>query len=356
MCAAQTGSIQRLPVSPDSVPRSSARTLAQRKASAAVSDAPPEPYRLEGVDRRHRPLDSHLKQHRVLRPGLSFHFGGEIEREDFIGCAVDDDHLRIVMVLEGAVDVAYGSARIQLAAKGARAMRLDRGMADTAMIAMSEPEEFRRVIRRGDFARRVSIGLDRHWIEQSLYGDGRVCAAESGRFLRRHLATGCWQASSHARALAEQMLHPPPLPPTLVGLYLESRVIELVVEALALHGAAGSVPQACRALRPAAFRRMCDLKLFLERHATAELGIEGIARHAGLSVTTLQRQFRQAHGVTVSGFLQQVRLQQARTVLENEGASVARAALVAGYSDPASFATAFKRCYGLSPRHVRRKV
>ncbi|VFR21306.1 hypothetical protein AMP9_3942 [plant metagenome] len=39
--------------------------------------------------------------------------------------------------------------------------------------------------------------------------------------------------------------------------------------------------------------------------------------------------------------------------MEYEGASVARAALLAGYANPANFATAFRRQYGLSPRQVR---
>ncbi|MBP8278605.1 MAG: helix-turn-helix transcriptional regulator, partial [Propionivibrio sp.] len=38
------------------------------------------------------------------------------------------------------------------------------------------------------------------------------------------------------------------------------------------------------------------------------------------------------------------------------GVSVARAAEIAGYSSQANFSTAFRRHFGLSPKHYRVKV
>ncbi|MFT4247484.1 MAG: AraC family transcriptional regulator [Pseudomonas sp.] len=293
------------------------------------------------------PSSAHLSQNRILRPGLSFHFGSEAESEDRVGCGRVEDQVRIVLVLEGALDIAYGDSPLELAAQGPR-------RADAAVVALSEPEEFRRVIHRGDYARRISIGLERQWIEQSLLGDTRVAATESERFLRRHLSTSCWRASPHARAIAEQMLNPPPLPSGLVGMYLESRAIELVLEAWSRQGAlTGTAAPPARGLRPAAFRRMCELKAWLQENAAATLSIERICAHAGTSPATLQRHFRLAHGMSVFEFLQRTRLQQARHALEYAGADVSAAALIAGYSNPANFATAFKRHYGLSPGQVR---
>lgn len=293
------------------------------------------------------PPPAHLSQNRILRPGLSFHFGSEAEREDFVGRGQVDDQLRIVLVLEGSLDIAYGGSRINLTASGPR-------NTDTAMVALSEPEEFRRIIHRGDYARRISIGLERQWIEQSLLGDTRVSAAGSAEgFIRRHLAATCWRASPHARAIAEQMLNPPPLPPELASMYLESRAIELIVEAWSRQGLAEAGTRPARGLRPAAFRRMCELKAWLQEHAAAALSIERICAHAGTSPATLQRHFRLAHGTSVFEFLQHTRLQQARHALEYEGADVGAAALIAGYASPANFATAFKRRYGLSPGQVR---
>lgn len=292
--------------------------------------------------------ESHLSQNRVLRPGLSFHFSSEREQQDFTRCGTVDDHLRIVMLLEGSLDVAYGSSRVCLEGRD--------GHVNAAMVAMSEPEDFRRVVRRGVFSRQVSIGLDRQWIEESLYGSGRVGLDAAELFTHRHLATSRWQCSAHARALAEQMLNPPPLLPQLSGMYLESRAIELIIEAWSSCGLANEPTSRRPVLRPTLQRRMQDLKVWLEDNASQALSIEQIARQVSTTPATLQRHFRLAHGMSVFEFLQRTRMQQALHALEQEGVSVGQAALIAGYANPANFSTAFRRHYGVTPRQVRLRV
>lgn len=288
-----------------------------------------------------------LKRSVILRSGLCLHLGDMLEREDMVGRSIDHDQLRIVLLLEGSLDMTYAGQSLQLNASrgGAGAA----SQVDAAMVSMAVPTEVQRRARRGDYAKRISIGAGGDWIEQSLQAGGAT-GLSPGQFLERTLAARCWRASVHTRVLAEQILNPPPLPENLVGLYLESRVISLVVEALA-----GETTRAWpeRALKPAVHRRMCEVREYLEVKAGGELNMEQIARHAGTSVATLQRNFRQAHGLTVSAYVLQVRLSRARHALEYEGASVARAALLAGYANPANFATAFRRQYGLSPRQVR---
>jgi AraC-like DNA-binding protein len=292
------------------------------------------------------PPPAHLSQNRILRPGLSFHFGSEAEREDIVIRGQVDEEVRIVLLLEGTLDIAYGRSRFNLSTSGACCNTM-------AMVSLSEPDEFRRSIHRGDYARRISIGLDRQWIEQSLLSDARVDTGSYEHFIDQHLSASCWHASAHARAVAEQMLNPMPLPAGLASMYLESRAIELVVEAWSRQPLNASPTGPARGLRASAFRRMCELKVWLQDHATSALSIEQICAHAGTSPATLQRHFRLAHGISVFTFLQHTRLRQARHALEYEGADVGAAALLAGYASPANFATAFKRHYGLSPGQLR---
>ncbi|WP_415807924.1 helix-turn-helix transcriptional regulator, partial [Bordetella muralis] len=74
-----------------------------------------------------------------------------------------------------------------------------------------------------------------------------------------------------------------------------------------------------------------------------------IAKHACLSVNTLQRHFRAVWGKTVFAYLRDARLDRARMALERDAISVTQAALIAGYSSPANFATAFRQRYGIPP-------
>lgn len=294
---------------------------------------------------RHEPAPT--RQHRMLRAGLSLHFGNELACEASTGLALVEDHVRIVLVLEGTIDVSYGRSRVQLKASKPAA-----GGMNAAMVTMLEPEECRRVVHQGETSRRISIGLARAWLEASLY-EG-ACAAATPT--SRHLETRIWHASTRARMIAEQMLNPPSMPAHVTGMYLESRAIELVVEALSQ-----AAPHTGRAtdpgtLRPAAYQRMQELKAWLRDRASAPPCLEQIARHLNTTSTTLQRHFRRVHGITISDYLQQERLRQARQALEREGISVGEAAALAGYASQNSFATAFKRRFGVSPKQVRPRL
>ncbi|CAM4406959.1 HTH araC/xylS-type domain-containing protein [Bordetella tumbae] len=291
-----------------------------------------------------------LRHFRVIRPGLSLHFGTEVQCEESVGNAVVHDNIRIVLLLEGVIDVSYGRSHIQLFTphlpdRGQRGQKQD-----AAIVTIREPEECRRVVRQGDSSRRISIGLSKQWLEESLcegIGDEAVYP------LGDHLDTRIWNVSPRARMLAEQMFHPPSMPHHIAGMYLESRAIELIVEALSVTSSTSVHAPSADTMRPKTFQRMRDLKAWLCENSSASLNIDQIARHMNTTATTLQRHFRMAYGQTVFEFLQCQRLRQARQALECDDSSVEQAATLAGYTNAASFATAFKRQFGLTPTQVR---
>lgn len=167
-----------------------------------------------------------------------------------------------------------------------------------------------------------------------------------------------WQMSPHAVAIAEQIVRPPQFEPILQNIYLESRALELVGEAmgaLSRHSSAPPPPMAT-ALRPQEHRRMRDLHAFLSAGGADDLSLDDIARHAGLNANSLQKQFRALYGTTVFDFIRQTRLQRARQALERDGLTVGQAALMAGYNSAANFATAYRRCFGISPKQSRARV
>ena len=95
---------------------------------------------------------------------------------------------------------------------------------------------------------------------------------------------------------------------------------------------------------------MRDLHAFLSAGGADDLSLDKIARYAGLNANSLQKQFRALYGTTVFDFIRQTRLQRARQALERDGLTVGQAALMAGYNSAANFATAYRRCFGISGR------
>jgi AraC-like DNA-binding protein len=81
--------------------------------------------------------------------------------------------------------------------------------------------------------------------------------------------------------------------------------------------------------------------------------IHDVARAAGMSETTLKRGFKAVFGETIFDFSVRCRMQHALTLLREERAPVARVAAAVGYSHQTSFATAFRRHFGIRPKDVR---
>lgn len=82
--------------------------------------------------------------------------------------------------------------------------------------------------------------------------------------------------------------------------------------------------------------------------------LEQVARHLHLSTRTLKRRL-QAQGTTFQAIVDNVRLEQARLLLEETGKSLDSIAASLGYSDTSNFNRAFKRWMNMTPAAYRRQ-
>ena len=82
--------------------------------------------------------------------------------------------------------------------------------------------------------------------------------------------------------------------------------------------------------------------------------IDQLIDHLGKGLD--QRQFRAVYGTTVFDHLRDCRLQRARHALEHDGLTVGQAAVLAGYTSAANFATAYRRRFGMPPKLARARI
>lgn len=87
-----------------------------------------------------------------------------------------------------------------------------------------------------------------------------------------------------------------------------------------------------------------------------ELTLEGVARRLYTSPRQLQRAFSDAAHTRFRDYLTQVRMECARELLCESRHCVHEIARAVGYREPAQFAKAFRRTYGLSPSAMRGKA
>lgn len=92
---------------------------------------------------------------------------------------------------------------------------------------------------------------------------------------------------------------------------------------------------------------------FIEEHYKEHIYLDQICRHAGLSKSTLLRAFAKSKGVTPYIYLENIRIGNARKLLEN-GLSPTDAALQSGFSDQSHFTNYFNRFFGLTPGAYRK--
>jgi AraC-like DNA-binding protein len=285
-----------------------------------------------------------------LRPGLILHCTDTHELHDLKTEAVQRPGITISLFLKGGVTAWIGGRKFQMGP----GLSHQAGALEAVAISKARPALFSRQSARGAHIRKVNVTVTPEWLQASGLNAIEQHTALL-HFSRSHLASTRWRPSPRLVSLAEQILRPPGYAPLLQSLYCESRAIEIVGEALQVIAKSDAAP-ADASLRPKDYQRMRAVVEFLEAHLDETPTLEAIARHAGTSVNTLQRIFRIVHDTTVFDYVRARKLHRAREALERDGASVAQAAYIAGYTSAANFATAFRRFFGVSPKNFRARL
>jgi len=83
------------------------------------------------------------------------------------------------------------------------------------------------------------------------------------------------------------------------------------------------------------------------------LGVDDLARTAGLSRAHFSREFKRAFGESPHVYLLTRRLERAAALLRTTDRSVASICFAVGLQSVGSFTTSFRRTYGMSPSEYR---
>jgi AraC-like DNA-binding protein len=100
-------------------------------------------------------------------------------------------------------------------------------------------------------------------------------------------------------------------------------------------------------------RHLLRAKDLADARFAEPLGVDDLARAAGLSRAYFSREFRGAFGVSPHAYLLTRRLERAAALLRFTDRSVADICLSVGLQSVGSFTTSFTRTYGASPTAYR---
>src|SRR5437660_11547363 len=100
-------------------------------------------------------------------------------------------------------------------------------------------------------------------------------------------------------------------------------------------------------------RHLLRAKDLADARYSERLGVDDLARAAGLSRAHFSRQFRRAFGESPHAYLLTRRLERAAALLRATDRTVANICLSVGLHSVGSFTTSFTRTYGRSPTAYR---
>ena len=149
------------------------------------------------------------------------------------------------------------------------------------------------------------------------------------------------------RTLIQQIMSCP-YQGALKKLFLEARFLDLFIEQ--------QTQLAQLLVRPTSRDRdlLHAVRDFLDVNYAEPPGLLEIARLFGTNDFKLKKGFKELFGTTVFGYVAERRLSVAHQLLTLTDQPVQEVAEAVGFTNPAHFATAFRRKFGLRPTQVRR--
>lgn len=93
---------------------------------------------------------------------------------------------------------------------------------------------------------------------------------------------------------------------------------------------------------------------WLARHFRLPHAVAGVVAECGIPERSLKRRFKTATGQSLIGYAQNLRIEEAKRLLESDAKSADDIAAMVGYENPAFFRRLFKRSTGLTPGAYRR--
>lgn len=102
--------------------------------------------------------------------------------------------------------------------------------------------------------------------------------------------------------------------------------------------------------------QIIKIQEWLQKNYNQVISLKALAQRFDLSVRSFNRRFRNAAGKTPLQYLQEIRLEQAKSLLKHSNLSIAEIAYGIGYQDTSSFASLFKRTNAVTPKEYRHLV
>jgi len=95
--------------------------------------------------------------------------------------------------------------------------------------------------------------------------------------------------------------------------------------------------------------------LHIRRHLTEPVSLGDIASVLNISKEHLSRQFKKETSMTVSHYIQKLKVEESLELLASKEYTLSNIAYLFGFSNPSHYSTTFKKIIGISPAHYQKE-
>lgn len=92
---------------------------------------------------------------------------------------------------------------------------------------------------------------------------------------------------------------------------------------------------------------------FIEEHSGEELSLRKVARAVNISANYLSEKFKEVTGTKFVDYIAHVRVERARSLLQNSNLRISEIAFAVGFQSLSQFNRVFKNLTGLTPSQYR---
>lgn len=271
--------------------------------------------------------------------GLSVHGGRITELQNLSQCFEIPSGLSFNFLFEGHIRFALAGKKYQMG-------NVQKSNMTCSSIILSRPEILTKHMSKGMQICKLNLFVERSWLENRCNNHEDFFQLSS--LFQNHAFVTKWRPSKKIIALAKSLLVMQNKKGLIDILQGECHLVELLALCLKeLTEHLNATKNEETTLVPDANK--FQLKDKIDDFLKDGVSLEFIASKLNMSISSLQRKFKAAFGITVFDYIRQRRLEIAKTAMINQGLSVGEAAYLAGYKHPSNFVTAFKKRFSLTP-------
>ncbi|MDV7103474.1 AraC family transcriptional regulator [Vibrio sp. TH_r3] len=286
------------------------------------------------------------KQHRLnlvegrfvsyrVNNGLVLHGGTLNELEDYEIISMAESSIIITVLLEGKLAFGYDHLSFDLNSD-------NHGM-KAVVVNLNQPSNFRRVMHHKNKVAKLNIMLPAQWVKERLEPTSNI-----HQFISQHLAYLPLHVSDAMMTLTSQILKHPEPEKITDKLRMETLAQLIIVEAFE-QVSQNYHSNIVKAQPDRSSDALDALLIYIEENLQQALTSEQLANTVSMSVSSLQRKFKQRFGVSMQVYVRRRRLNIAKQKLEAGLIGITEAAYASGYKHPSNFTCAFKKAFGYPP-------